>query len=148
MILIGENINATLPSVRSMIQNRDEGAISGLAKRQADAGMGFIDVNVGTGTMDRDRWGHIVDRFIADLGNYDFPGHRLDVRENIKFEGRRLAHWIHSNYPESTCVLSVEFKKFYMDEWTGVCDIEQTQALRDALQSTVPGILQELDKMR
>jgi len=49
MILIGEKINATLPSVRSIIQNRDEEAISGLAKRQADAGMGFIDVNVGTG---------------------------------------------------------------------------------------------------
>jgi len=29
--------------------------------------------------------------------------------------------------------------------WTGVCDVEQTQALRDALQSTVPGILQELE---
>jgi cobalamin-dependent methionine synthase I len=49
MIFIGENINATRPSIRAMIQNRDEGAISGLAKRQADAGISFIDVNVGTG---------------------------------------------------------------------------------------------------
>jgi N-formylglutamate deformylase len=106
------------------------------------------DVNVGTGTMDRARCGHIVDRFIADLSNYDFPGHRLDVRENVKFKGRQLAQWIHSNYPNSICVLSIEFKKFYMDEWTGVCDVEQTQALRDALQSTVPGILQELDKVK
>ncbi|UCH06873.1 MAG: dihydropteroate synthase [Deltaproteobacteria bacterium] len=53
MILIGEKINATLPYVRSMIQNRDGGAISGLAKRQADAGIGFIDVNVGTGVGSR-----------------------------------------------------------------------------------------------
>jgi 5-methyltetrahydrofolate corrinoid/iron sulfur protein methyltransferase len=53
MILIGEKINATLPSIRSVIQNRDEGAISGLAKRQAEAGSTFIDVNVGTGVGSR-----------------------------------------------------------------------------------------------
>jgi 5-methyltetrahydrofolate corrinoid/iron sulfur protein methyltransferase len=53
MILIGEKINATLPSIRSMIQNRDGGAISGLAKRQAEAGSSFIDVNVGTGVGSR-----------------------------------------------------------------------------------------------
>jgi len=49
VILIGEKINATLPSIRSMIQNRDAGAIAGLAKQQADAGSSYIDVNVGTG---------------------------------------------------------------------------------------------------
>ena len=48
MILIGEKINATRPSIRSIIQDRDEGAISELAKRQTDAGISFIDVNVGT----------------------------------------------------------------------------------------------------
>jgi cobalamin-dependent methionine synthase I len=53
MILIGEKINATLPSVRSTIRNRDEGAILSLAKRQADTGIGFIDVNVGTGMGSR-----------------------------------------------------------------------------------------------
>jgi 5-methyltetrahydrofolate corrinoid/iron sulfur protein methyltransferase len=53
MILIGEKINATLPSIKSMIQNRDGGAISRLAKRQADAGSNYIDVNVGTGTDSR-----------------------------------------------------------------------------------------------
>ena len=49
MILIGEKINATLPSVRSIIQSRDEEAISKLARQQADAGSSYIDVNVGTG---------------------------------------------------------------------------------------------------
>jgi len=53
MILIGEKINATLPSIRSMIQNRDVRRILGLAKRQAKAGSSFIDVNVGTGVGSR-----------------------------------------------------------------------------------------------
>jgi hypothetical protein len=106
------------------------------------------EVNVGTGTMDRRRCGCIVERFIADLRACDFLGRHLDVRENIKFRGRQLAQWIHTNFPDSTCVLSIEFKKFYMDEWTGIADVEQLQAIHDALQSTIPGILEELEHMQ
>ena len=43
------------------------------------------------------------------------------------------------------CVIAVEFKKFFMDEWTGIGDIEKIEAIRDALQSTVPGLLKELE---
>ena len=103
------------------------------------------EVNIGTGSMDRILCGHIVERFMADLRRFDFLGRHLDVRENVKFKGRHLARWIHRNYPGIACVIAVEFKKFYMDEWTGVGDVEQIQAIRAALQSTVPGILEELE---
>lgn len=105
------------------------------------------DVNVGTGSIDRKCCGHIVERFMADLRNYDFMGRHLDVRENVKFKGRRLAQWIHDNFPNSACVLSIEFKKFFMDEWTGVGDLEAIEAIRDALHATLPGILEELKAM-
>jgi len=49
MIIIGEKINATLPSVKSIILNRETKGLVDLAKEQADAGANFIDVNVGTG---------------------------------------------------------------------------------------------------
>jgi len=104
------------------------------------------EVNVGTGTMDRRQWGHIVDRFITDLKNFDFPGGRLDVRENVKFKGRHLAHWIHQKFPHSACVLSIEFKKFFMNEWTGEADQDLLRAIREALRSTIPGILEELNR--
>lgn len=45
------------------------------------------EVNIGTGTMDRQRWAPVVDRFIADLRAFDFLGRRLDVRENVRFRG-------------------------------------------------------------
>ena len=51
---------------------------------------------------------------------------------------------MHERYGAAGCVLSVEFKKFFMDEWTGVGNVEQITAVRDALQSTVPGLLEEL----
>lgn len=87
----------------------------------------------------------MVERFIKDLRKFDFLGRHLDVRENVKFKGRQLARWIHEHYPDSACVLSIEFKKFFMDEWTGEGDEEQIKAIREALQSTMPGILEELN---
>ena len=54
MIIIGEKINATLSSMKAIIQNRDANAILELARRQADAGASFIDVNVGTGVGSRE----------------------------------------------------------------------------------------------
>lgn len=105
------------------------------------------EVNVGTGSIDRECCGPIVERFIRDLHKYDFMGRHLDVRENVKFKGRKLAQWIHGNFPGAACVLSIEFKKFFMDEWTGVGYLEQIEAIRKALQSTLPGLLEELKTM-
>ncbi len=104
------------------------------------------EVNVGTGTMDRARCAPIVERFIHDLHQFDFLGRHLDVRENVKFRGRQLAKWIHEHFPQS-CVLAVEFKKFFMNEWTGEGDERQIRAIRQALNSTIPGILEELNRM-
>jgi N-formylglutamate deformylase len=106
------------------------------------------DVNVGTGSMDRDRWGPLVDRFMADLGAVEVPygdGH-LDVRENIVFKGRHLAQWIHDRYPLTGCALAIEVKKFFMDEHTGQFDEELTGAVGHALAATVPGIIDALGR--
>ena len=107
---------------------------------------GNPEVNLGTGTMDRYRWSTIVDRFVADLRTFEFRGRRLDVRENIRFFGGHLAKWLHSQFPTSVCVLSVEFKKFFMDEWTGEGFPEDIEAIQRALESTAPGVLEELEK--
>lgn len=104
------------------------------------------EVNVGTGTMDRVFWGAIVDRFITDLRAFDFLGRNLDVRENIKFKGGYFSRWLHENFPGSVCCLAIEFKKFFMDEWSGEADQVQLDTILAALLSTVPGILAELKK--
>jgi 5-methyltetrahydrofolate corrinoid/iron sulfur protein methyltransferase len=49
MIIIGEKINATLSSVKSIILNRKTENLIDLARKQAESGANFIDVNVGTG---------------------------------------------------------------------------------------------------
>jgi hypothetical protein len=105
------------------------------------------EVNIGTGTMERAKWAALVDRFIGDLHGFDFNGRKLDVRENIKFKGGQFSRWIHQTFPGSACSLSIEFKKFFMDEWTGIPDVQQLDKIRLALQSTIPGVLEELKKI-
>jgi N-formylglutamate deformylase len=105
---------------------------------------GNPQVNVGTGTLNRERWAPVIDRFVSDLTSFEFPGGALDVRENVKFFGGNLARWTHENFPESACVISVEFKKFFMDEWTGEPDPQLVDAIGAALGWTAAGLLQAL----
>lgn len=98
------------------------------------------DVNVGTGTVDRSRWGGLIDRFMTDLGDQRVAGHRLDVGENVKFRGGHFPSWVNRRYPERGCALAIEFKKLFMDEWTGELDTQHLGQLRTALAATVPGL--------
>ena len=106
------------------------------------------EVNVGTGTMDRERWAPVVDAFIDTLRAVDFMGRRLDVRENVKFSGGHFSKWIHSNYPDDGCAIAIEFKKFFMDEWTGEPDEDAVRAILEALEQTVPPVLGALREVR
>jgi hypothetical protein len=109
---------------------------------------GNPEVNIGTGTMNRDCWGGLVDRFAIELRSFDFLSRRLDVRENVKFVGRQFPKWVHTNYPDSGCAIAIEFKKFFMDEWTGKLDMDAHNAIRHALASTLSGLEEELEKVR
>lgn len=106
------------------------------------------EVNIGTGTMDREYWGPVVDRFISDLRAYDFHGRNLDVRENVKFLGGHFAEWIHKTFPKQVCAISIEFKKFFMDEWEGEADPNEVEAIYNALKSTLPGVREALTAMK
>lgn len=102
------------------------------------------EINLGTGSLDRQYWQPVVERFIYDLRHFDFLGRKLDVRENVKFMGGHFSQWVHRHFPHSACVLAIEVKKFFMCEWTQQLDLEKMEAVHQALRSTVPGILEEL----
>jgi N-formylglutamate deformylase len=102
------------------------------------------EVNVGTGSLDREHWGRVVERFVDDLGRQRVCGRRLDVRENVRFLGGELSRWVHRHYGDRGVALAIEFKKVFMDEWTGALDLRHLGELRRALAAVVPAVLEEL----
>ena len=101
------------------------------------------EVNLGTGTVDA-RFGPVVEAFTRTLRTQEVAGHPLDVRENVKFEGRALAWFVHGRYPGRGVCLALEFKKTFMDEWTDEVDEHHLQQLQDALTATHGPVLEAL----
>lgn len=100
---------------------------------------GNPEINVGTGSVDRARWGRLVDRFCDDLRTFG-----LDVRENVKFQGGWMSRWIHQTFPTSGCALAIELKKTFMDEWTGEVDDKRLADLYSALSATLTNLEESL----
>jgi N-formylglutamate amidohydrolase len=102
------------------------------------------EINVGTGTMPRELWAPLVERFMADLRRQDVLGRRPDVRENVRFRGGYFARWVHETFPQTGCALAIEVKKTFMDEHTGELDYARWAAIGQALKAAVPGLREEL----
>jgi N-formylglutamate amidohydrolase len=105
------------------------------------------EVNIGTGNMNRQLWAPVVEQFMHDLRSYDFMGRHLDVRENVKFKGGYFSQWVYEHFADSGCVMAIEFKKFFMDEWTGKVYPGVAEAIQDALTSTIPGVLRTCEQV-
>ena len=89
------------------------------------------DINIGTFSMPREFWAPVLDPLIETMRAFDFNGRRLDVRENVAFQGKgELTRFVHERYPGRGCAIALEFKKFFMDEWTGVPDPAELAAMR------------------
>ena len=109
------------------------------------------EVNVGTGALDRARWGAVVDAFIEAMREFTPSGWRgeaddggLDVRENVKFEGGHFSQWIADRYGEFGCVLAIELKKTFIDEWSARLDAGRLASLAAALRGTVDPVIDAL----
>ena len=105
------------------------------------------EVNIGTKTLNDPKFRPLIERFMADLRAFDFGGRQLDVRENVKFGGGQFSKWIHDEFPDSACSIAIEWKKFWMNEWSGEADEAQRDLIRLALLSTFDGAREELAKL-
>ena len=89
------------------------------------------DINIGTFSMPREQWAWLVDPLMEAMAAFDFNGRRLDVRENIAFQGKgEQTRFVHQRYPGRGCAIALEFKKFFMDEWSGEPDPQEVAAMR------------------
>lgn len=74
-----------------------------------------------------------VEKLCAEINNVDILGHRIDCRIDIKFTGGSLSRWLHVTFPDRVICLAIEFKKIFMDEWTGNQNKEFQTALSNLL---------------
>ena len=102
------------------------------------------EINVGT-RHNRNKWQMLSRDLIRFLSHQRVKNHRVDIRENIKFGGGGFAAWINRNYGKYGCVLSIEFKKTFMDEWTGRVDIQHLRDLKWLLEAAVQYLLDALE---
>lgn len=110
--------------------HRREGAAAA-PTLQADA----PDINIGTFSMPQEDWTFLLDPLMDAMRAFDFVGRKLDVRENIAFQGKgEQTRFVHERYPSKACAIALEFKKFYMDEWTGEPDLQALAAMRGLLK--------------
>lgn len=97
------------------------------------------EINIGTYSMDRNKWAHVIDPFMQHLRSYKFRGRNMDVRENVAFQGKgEQTRFVHDTFPQTGCAIAIEFKKFFMDEWTGKPDREALDAMRNMIRSSLP----------
>ena len=105
---------------------------------------GNPEVNLGTANINHEIFRPVIDRFIEVLSRQTFRGHTLDVRENVKFKGGDFSRRIYERYPDSACAIAIEFKKVFMDEWSGEAYERGVDELKEGLGATVDAVVGEL----
>ncbi len=104
------------------------------------------ELNIGTGNINKSVWGTVIDTLMECMANYNFEGRHLSVGENIKFKGGHFGKWLQSRYADFICPIAIEFKKFFMNEWTGEANENHLVHIREMLISTLQPVTQASTK--
>ena len=102
------------------------------------------EINLGTKNLNHDVWRPVVDTMIESFRAFNYNGRSLDTRENIKFKGGYFGEWLFTQYGNRICPVSIEFKKFFMDEWTGEPYEKDIMLISQLLQQSVEPVLNTL----
>lgn len=106
------------------------------------------DIDIGATTLDKSVFGDLLAAFKDRIGQTPVRGRQLHVGENIRYpDGGNFPEWLHEIYPGHACVITIEYKKIFMDEWSGTMDIGAAQDLRTGLMHAVAAARVELEKL-
>lgn len=97
------------------------------------------EINLGT-AHNHPKWRPFIDHFIQSVRDQNVGLPPIDIRENVKFRGGYLAKYITDRYGAYGCVLSIEFRKDFMDEWTGQLYPEKLQSYKQLLLHTADSL--------
>ncbi|MBL7952379.1 MAG: N-formylglutamate amidohydrolase [Flavobacteriales bacterium] len=105
------------------------------------------EINLGTANVDHDTWGDVLDVLTAALLTGP-DGRSYDVRENVKFKGGHFGCWLNERFGARVCPVAIEFRKDFMNEWTGEPDAEAIARIHALLTSTIAPVMQATKLMQ
>ena len=106
---------------------------------------GNPEIDLGVTTLDHGRHGRLLERFTEALRSVPLQGRTPDVRNNVRYDGGgHFPEWLYSTYGDAVCAISLEYKKVFMDEWSGQADIGALYDMRDGLRAAVAAARPEL----
>ncbi len=99
---------------------------------------GNPDIDIGATTIDHEAHAGLLAAFAEGLSARPVRGTMPDVRVNVRWkDGGHFPEWLHARYGPKACVITLEYKKIFMDEWSGTADVLALQDLREGLQLAV-----------
>lgn len=105
---------------------------------EADDPQDSPDIDLGATTLNKDVYGGLLNRFGDALRSRPVAGHTPEVGTNVRWEdGGHFPEWLHAEYGDAACVMTLEYKKIFMDEWGHTADILALQDLREGFLAAV-----------
>ena len=99
------------------------------------------EINIGTKAVNRDLFGPVIDAFKREFDGLTIEGRPVRLAENELFSGGYLSRRLSRAHYDRVLVLAIEFKKMYMDEWSGELYDDRLLALKERFRQAVQKIL-------
>lgn len=98
------------------------------------------DIDLGVTTLDATKFGGLLDEFEGALRAAPVKGlphgDTMDVRRNVRYpDGGHWPEWVFGQYGDRVATITLEVKKFYMDEWTGDAHLPVVEDVRLAMEA-------------
>ncbi|MFO7735158.1 MAG: N-formylglutamate amidohydrolase [bacterium] len=98
------------------------------------------EINVGLADLDESLWGNVVEKVISVLEKSPATLRWNDVRKNVKFRGGYFPRWVNRHFGDKGCAVALEFKKTFMNEWSGAVNRKACDEISETLSTLVEKI--------
>ena len=100
------------------------------------------EINIGTRAVNRIVFGRVIEDFKHHLSAVRIDGYPIRLAENKIFYGGYLAKRLSKAYPDRLLVLSLEYKKIFMDEKTGELYHKEFEVLIHSFNNAVQNVVE------